>query len=245
MRVAEGSVVHLPAREIPPPSTISDQARATLSGSPLSAVLFSEPEPSPNDKAAWRRFVARRDELGTPMLAPLADLFPCDIVERQLDAARLYELTPQGSRRSTEAPIILFLHGGGYTSAAGRAGAYLALRLAHKLRISTFSLDYRMPPDHPFPAAVDDGIAAYRFLLQSRAPQDILVAGRSAGGGLAASLVLRARDLGLPMPAACILQTPMVDLTESGDIGLAFAGVDGSPSPLAGAELTQESITAE
>lgn len=74
-----------------------------------------------------------------------------------------------------------------------------------------------MPPDDPFPAALDDCVAAYRYALERHAPERIVVGGRSAGGNLAAALLLRARDEGLPMPAGLVLLSPQLDLTESGD----------------------------
>lgn len=91
----------------------------------------------------------------------------------------------------------------------------------------TWCPDYRMPPLHPYPAAVDDGLAVYRALLELRDAADIFVGGASAGGNLAAALLLRARDEGLPMPAALVLPTPLVDLTESGDTFQTLDGVHG------------------
>jgi acetyl esterase/lipase len=83
-----------------------------------------------------------------------------------------------------------------------------------------------MPPDHPFPAALDDCLATYRALLQERPPDQIIVGGASAGGNLTAALVLRARDEGLPLPAAVALFTPAVDLTEAGDSHQTNLGLD-------------------
>jgi acetyl esterase/lipase len=80
-----------------------------------------------------------------------------------------------------------------------------------------FGVDYRMPPAHPYPAPLDDCVGAYRHVLQTHAPSHVAVGGLSAGGNLAAATVLRARDEGLPLPAAAILLTPELDLTESGD----------------------------
>jgi acetyl esterase/lipase len=74
-----------------------------------------------------------------------------------------------------------------------------------------------MPVDHPYPAALDDCMAVYRALLKEKKPEAIVVCGGSAGGNLAAALLLRARDEGLPMPAGALLMTPELDLTESGD----------------------------
>jgi acetyl esterase/lipase len=88
------------------------------------------------------------------------------------------------------------------------------------------SVDYRMPPDHPYPAAIDDGVAVYRALLADHAPGDIVVGGLSAGGNIAAATVLRARDEGLPLPAGLVLLSPEIDLTESGDSFETLLGID-------------------
>jgi acetyl esterase/lipase len=93
-------------------------------------------------------------------------------------------------------------------------------------RMVTWAVDYRMPPLHPYPAALDDCITVYRRALADRAPADIVVGGGSAGGNLAAALLLRAKDEGLPMPAALVLISPEVDLTESGDSFHTNLGVD-------------------
>jgi acetyl esterase/lipase len=89
-----------------------------------------------------------------------------------------------------------------------------------------WAVDYRMPPLHPYPASLDDCMAVYRALLEARDPHDIFIGGGSAGGNLAAALVVRARDEGLPMPAGLVLITPEVDLTESGDSFATNLGID-------------------
>ena len=101
----------------------------------------------------------------------------------------------------------------------------------------TWAVDYRMPPLHPFPAGLDDCVAVFRKALEERAPADIFVGGGSAGGNLAAALILRAKDEGLPMPAALVLGTPEVDLTESGDSFHTNLGFDHVLSPLMSVNL--------
>lgn len=102
----------------------------------------------------------------------------------------------------------------------------LAGLMAERIHMTVWSVDYRMPPDHPFPAALDDCVAVYAQLLTIRSAEQIVVGGGSAGGNLAAALVLRARDEGLPLPAATVLVSPEVDLTESGDTFQTNLGVD-------------------
>ena len=102
----------------------------------------------------------------------------------------------------------------------------MATLAAVRAGLQTWSVDYRMPPDHPYPAALDDCLAAYRALLDIRPPEQIVIDGSSAGGNLAAALLLRARDEGLPMPAALVLISPEADLTESGDTFKTNEGID-------------------
>ena len=89
--------------------------------------------------------------------------------------------------------------------------------LADRMGVTTVSVDYRMPPDHPFPAAPEDCFAVYRALIETHDPKRIVIGGSSAGGNLAAATMLMIRDRGLPAPAGLVLLTPEVDLTEAGD----------------------------
>lgn len=113
---------------------------------------------------------------------------------------------------------ILYLHGGGYYFCSPRSHRAIAFELATRANASVFSLDYRLAPEHRFPAALDDSVAAYRSLLANGAPaQSIAIAGDSAGGGLALATLLALRDAGDPLPAAAVLFSPWTDLTSSGD----------------------------
>ncbi len=136
-------------------------------------------------------------------------------------------VTPEGVDESGDTqPIYLDIHGGSLLMGGGRACEVMARRVAAQVQMQTWSVDYRMPPDHPYPAALDDVLAIYRGLLDVRGPEQIVVGGGSAGGNLAAASMLRARDEGLPLPAALILLTPEVDLTESGDSFHTNLGID-------------------
>ncbi|KUN39041.1 alpha/beta hydrolase [Streptomyces longwoodensis] len=111
---------------------------------------------------------------------------------------------------------LLYLHGGGYVVGSPDTHAGLVGELARRAELRTVSVDYRLAPEHPFPAAVDDGLAAYRELLVDTDPRDLVLAGDSAGGGLSIATLLAARDAGLPQPAAVVLFSPWVDLTLTG-----------------------------
>ena len=141
--------------------------------------------------------------------------------EIQLAGLPTSRFTPAGW--SHGGATILYLHGGGYVFCSPGTHRDLVARLAHAADARCLSLDYRLAPEHPFPAAVDDGLAAYKAALDASPPERLIIAGDSAGGGLALATLLRARAAGLPMPAAAVLMSPWVDLTVSGHSALSNA----------------------
>jgi monoterpene epsilon-lactone hydrolase len=112
---------------------------------------------------------------------------------------------------------VLFLHGGGYVTGSGALYRHFTWRIAMAARARVLAIDYRLAPEHPFPAALHDALAAYRWLVAGRAvPRRTAVMGDSAGGGLALALLLRLRDDGLELPAAAIALSPWTDLALTG-----------------------------
>jgi monoterpene epsilon-lactone hydrolase len=141
---------------------------------------------------------------------------PADVAIAHVSApARPAEwLTPPGARADA---VLLYLHGGGYVIGSPRSHRHLAAALARASGTRALLLDYRLAPEHPFPAALDDAVAAYAWLLaQGVAAHRVVVAGDSAGGGLTVATLLALRDRGLPRPAAGVCISPWVDLTCSG-----------------------------
>lgn len=123
--------------------------------------------------------------------------------------------------------VLLYFHGGGFVRGAARVTAHLTAALLRHLDGRAVSLDYRLAPEHPFPAAPDDCLAAYRELLESGVdPRRLVIAGDSAGAALAVVTMVRARDAGLPLPAAAALFSPVADLTLGGTSIRSKAGVD-------------------
>jgi epsilon-lactone hydrolase len=113
--------------------------------------------------------------------------------------------------------IVLYFHGGVYVIGDAFQSAGLASQIGRRTRAKVISVDYRLAPEHPYPAAVDDALAAYEALLRGgTAPSDIAFAGESAGGGLAVATLVNARDHGLPLPAAAFVMSPYADLTLAG-----------------------------
>ena len=125
------------------------------------------------------------------------------------------QLEPEGAAGRGR---LLYLHGGGYVIGSAETHAGLAGELACRTGLRTVLVDYRLAPEHMFPAAVEDGVAAYRDLLASGVRAgEIVVAGDSAGGGLTVATLVAARDAGLPMPAGAAVFSPWTDLSLSGE----------------------------
>lgn len=126
-----------------------------------------------------------------------------------------YRLTTPASRSDR---MVLFFHGGGFTTGSTADSLDLCARIADACRAGVVSVDYRLAPEHPFPAAVEDCLAAYRHLLrEGYAPERVVPVGISAGGTLVLAMLLAVRDEGLPMPAAGVLLSPAVDMLFLGE----------------------------
>jgi acetyl esterase/lipase len=123
--------------------------------------------------------------------------------------------------------VVLYFHGGVYVLGDAFQAAGLASQVGRRTRAKVISVDYRLGPEDPFPAAVDDALAAYEALLDGGTdPSDIAFAGESAGGGLAVATLVNARDHGLPRPAAAYVMSPYADLTLAGTSMETKAGAD-------------------
>ncbi len=120
--------------------------------------------------------------------------------------------------RTEQAPVVLYLHGGGYIACSPETHRSLVGSIVRRIRGLAYVPQYRLAPEHPFPAALDDALAAYRYLLEHEQvdPRHLVIAGDSAGGGLALALVMAIRDEGHPLPAAIVTFCPWTDLAATG-----------------------------
>jgi monoterpene epsilon-lactone hydrolase len=130
------------------------------------------------------------------------------------------------------ASVIFYLHGGAYAIGTAASSVGLASDLARRAGARLVTVDYRLAPEHPHPAAIDDAVAAYRGLLDSGvAASAIAIAGESAGAGLAAAALVALKHVGLPQPSGAVLMSPWADLTLSGESISGKAAVDPALTP--------------
>ena len=161
-------------------------------------------------------------------LAPvLAAMFPHTVQRRQIAGVNVHEITPANLDPAKSGRLLVNFHGGGYALNGGEASTGEAVLGAHYSGMKVISVDYRMAPDHPFPAAVDDALAVWRALAAERAPGSMGVFGTSAGGGLTLALTLKLKELGEALPGALATGTPWTDLTGASDSYQVNAAVDG------------------
>ena len=210
--------VRVQGRLIPFPSSISPEARASLErlvneeGVPLNALYTM---PLPDDHAGWMTIKAAADEHYASAVKGLAGTLRASVETVQAGEATIHVATPETMVNPDCA--YLDFHGGALVFGGGEACRAQTRMQADQHGALSYGVDYRMPPEHPYPAALDDAMAAYRYVLDLHAPTRIVVGGRSAGGNLAVAMLLRAKDERLPLPAGLVLLSPEVDLTESGD----------------------------
>jgi acetyl esterase/lipase len=142
---------------------------------------------------------------------------PSGVSDTDVDAGGIPAewVVPEGS---ADDRVLLYVHGGGYVICSMRTHSKLVGHIAKAAGIRALNVDYRLAPEHPHPAAVNDSVAAYQWLLdQGYAANNIAIAGDSAGGGLTLATLLALRDRGLPLPAAAVPLSPWVDLEGTGD----------------------------
>jgi acetyl esterase/lipase len=234
MTTTDASMLHVPARDIPVPKHLSPEAQAMLGG----ALMITEPtQPALDDVSGWRAYVATQDEMVASIMADRVAELAVGVELIDVDGVRVYEIVPHDFA-DDDTRVFLEIHGGGFVMGGGDCCRIMALSSLRQSGVRMWAVDYRMPPDDPYPAALDDCMTVYRALLRAHRAEDIIVGGGSAGGNLAAALVLRARDEGLALPAAAVLLTPAVDLTDAGDSFATNAGLDPVLRPSSTAAFT-------
>jgi acetyl esterase/lipase len=209
--------LRVPERSIPVPQSISRQARAVLSRAGEAPFVWP-PYPAPDDHDAWFEYADAANVNMKAMIDALPE--PGDSAEAETLRAgeiSLFRVSGGGEAPALSGNVLFDIHGGALIAGGGELCRIMACRAAARTGATVYAPDYRLPPLYPYPVPLDDCLTAYRRVIADHPPDRVIVRGSSAGGNLAAALMLRAKAEGLPLPAGLILETPELDLTESGD----------------------------
>lgn len=209
---AEGAGRAVPARFLPVPDTVSPELQAVIARS-----LPEGWDAIPADAAGWRALAAASAEIAAPDIARIKARMGVAVVPDRIAGVPVFRIAPAQPSVGRRGRLLVHLHGGGYVLFPGEAGAGEGMMMAGYAGFEVISVDYRMAPDHPFPAGLDDTAAVWRALAAERDPKEMAVFGSSAGGGLTLALMLQLKAEGLPLPGAIATGSPWADLTGGGD----------------------------
>ena len=197
-------------RAIPVPTTVSPELQSFL------AKPDEVPPPLPTTNDGWLRFSSDPAEQHKQTVALLSRLH-VGMTKKEIGGVSCFILTPAAVAPADRHRLLVHVHGGAYVLGAGEGGTWEGIMLAAAARIPVVAIDYRMPPEHPFPAAIDDAMSVWKALLKEHRASDMAIFGTSTGGGMVLSMVQRARRETLPLPASVIAGSPWSDLSKTGD----------------------------
>jgi acetyl esterase/lipase len=206
-------------RVVPMPTTISAEAQTWLE-----SLTHNTAGP---ETLAERR--ARTDEWRAKDSAEARRLFPVNVEELNIAGVRTDMITPLSMPEANRNRVLINLHGGGFNSDSG--SLIEGVPIANLAKIKVVSVYYRLAPENPYPAAVDDVVAVYRELLKTYKPHNIGVFGTSAGAILTAEVTVRCKQLGLPLPGAIGIFSALADFSRVGDARQLFS-LNGFPGQL-------------
>jgi acetyl esterase/lipase len=209
----EAGIREVPAKDIPVPTADVSPQEQALVGAPLPPFWNDHPK----DAAAWKALINMRADQINKTLPGLRERFGVKSEQVTIAGVNCYILTPNDIPEQNRNRLLVHVHGGGYVFAPGEAATREAILMAGFGRFKVISIDYRMPPDFPYPAAMDDAMAVWRQVVKTDDPRKIAIFGTSTGGGMTLAMVLRARAEALPLPAATAPGTPWSDMTKTGD----------------------------
>lgn len=202
----------VPPRTVPVPDTVSPQMQKIIAAP--APPTWSESPRTPED---WKAQVNAGAAAIVATLPALREQLHVKVEPQVIDGVKTFTVTPERLPSQNRNRLLIHVHGGCYVSNPGESGTVEAILMAGLGGFKVISVDYRMPPDAPYPAALDDAMTVWKAALKMTDPRNMAIFGTSAGGALTLSMVLRAKQEDLPLPGAIASGTPMADLTGRGD----------------------------
>ena len=210
--IAQAPARELPAKSVPVPDTVSPQIQKQIAAplTPTWNVIPTTPE-------GWKAQVKAGYDATMKGLPALREALGVKVEPMTIDGVNAYMVTPAVIPPQNANRLLVHVHGGCFVSFPGESGTGEAIYMAGFGKFRVISVDYRMPPDHPYPAGLDDAMTVWKAATRMAAPKNMAIFGSSAGGNLTLAMILRAKQEKLPLPAAIAPGTPMSDLTGAGD----------------------------
>ena len=217
----EAVALQVPAKSVPVPSTVSPQL-AKIVGAPLRIGWDILPQTGEE----WVPIVQATAAATLKNLPGIQERLHVMVEKTTIDGVRAFIITPETMPPQNQGRVLLHMHGGCYVLNPGEAALPEAMFMAGFGGFKVVSVDYRMPPEAYFPAALEDGVTVYKSLIKTTDPKKIAIFGSSAGGALTLEMILKAKQDGLPLPGAIAPGTPMSDVTKVGDTFMTNAKLD-------------------
>ncbi len=220
-QTAETPMLQVPARLVPVPSTVSPQM-AKIIGAPLRTgwnVL-------PKTGEEWKPVADAGAAATIKNIPGMTERLHVKVEKTVIDGVRAFIVTPETIPPENRNRLLIHVHGGCYVLNPGEAALPEALFMAGFGHFKVIAVDYRMPPEAYFPAALDDGLTVYKNAIKTTDPKNIAIFGSSAGGALTLEMILKAKQDGVPLPGAIAPGTPMSDVTKVGDSFVTNAMLD-------------------
>lgn len=212
-------------RILPPSAGVSDSFRELQVNTPKLDPSTMDFVPTSEDE--WLSHIKEKDAEAALVAQSIASVLNVTIKEEKIAGVNVHWLSPPDIDVEHKGHVFIYIHGGAYVYNGGMAGLVEPALIAHHLKIQVISIDYRMPPKFPAPAATDDVIAVWKELLKTRPHTSMVMGGTSAGGNITLASSQRFVGLGLAVPAALYIGTPTVDLNaEAGDSRYLNEGAD-------------------
>lgn len=209
----EGPVRKVPTRDIPVPTADVSPGMQKIIGGPFAPIWNDHPKTA----AEWKEWVKARADAVVATLPDMRAKLGVKVEPTTIAGVPAFIVTPSEIPEANRDRLLFHVHGGGYVLSPGEAGTREAILAAAYGKFKVISVDYRMPPDHPYPAAMDDAMAVWKEVVKTTDPKKIAIFGTSTGGGMTLAMVLRAKKEGLPLPGATAPGTPWSDMTKTGD----------------------------
>lgn len=207
------NILHVPERDIPVPTEDVSPEMQALIGQPYSPIFNVHP----NNPDEWKDLVTKAYNDSMPEISALKKKFGVTVTPTIIGGVKAFIVEPNIIPEKNKNRLLVHLHGGGFVFRPSESGAREAILMAAFGGFKIISVDYRMLPDFPYPAALDDAISVWKEAVKMADPKNMAIFGTSAGGNLTLAMILRAKNEKLPLPAAIAPSTPWSDLSDTGD----------------------------